>query len=195
MRGYNVTSTVVAVLAIAVAAFLGFKAYASPPVPTAPYAPSASPTALSPTTVPPTVTPTPTTCTVTTPTNDSQLVRDAIAKLNLPQVVGKLYPVVTPQDLLAYFSITGVDATHLVVDSDCATVQLEPVPSRSGFVPVNACNPTDRRYDGWRSALQAGGVTLSDQQGFPTGQWSMEGISWAPNPDDSPILAAPGVCN
>ena len=152
------------------------------------------PASLTPTNTP-THAPTPTSaCTVTTTSNDTTLVMAAIKKLNLPYVAGKPYPVVTPKDLLAYFSITGVDPTSLVVDSDCTTVQLEPVPSGNGFASVNACNPTNRRFDGWRSALQAGGITLTDQQGFPTGQSSVEGISWAPMSDNSPILAIPGVC-
>ena len=200
MRGYTALSIIAAVALVLAALFLGPILF--PPGTGSATSATATPvppadTAVPPTSVPPTpvpALPTPLVCTVTTPTHDPALVKAAIAKLNLPYVAGKPYPVVTPTDLLVYFSITGVDPASIVVDSDCTTLQLEPIASTTGFVSVSACNPTDRRYDGWRSANQATG-TISDQQGFPTGKWLMEGISWAPKADNSAIVAVSGACN
>jgi len=130
--------------------------------------------------------------------NDKVLVEATIRKLPLPYYVGKPYPVLTREQFLEYFSFVGVDPNQLVVDcADLVTIQIEPVANgNGGFIPFTGCNPTDRKFDGWRSSHQPDGVILniSQQQGFPTGFSLLEGASFAPNPDGSLINAVTGVC-
>jgi ribosome modulation factor len=127
--------------------------------------------------------------------HDPVLVNAAIAKLNLPRVDGKPYPVTNAAELLSYFSI-ALDPSVVEVDHDCTTLQIPPQKATGSIVPFIACNPTDRWFDGWRSSNQPDGSVLdmSSQQGFPTGTWLMEGVSFAPKPDGSDIVAIPGAC-
>ena len=130
-----------------------------------------------------------------TTSNDPDLQLLAISKQGVPRVADEPFPVLTVEQWFDYFDIEGVPTTALVVDSDCVTLQLEPVVVANGFLPYNACNPTNRRYDGWKSAYQPGfTLTFDRQKGFETGNWLMEAMSWAPNPDNSPILAVLGAC-
>lgn len=126
--------------------------------------------------------------------HDAILINEAIAKLNLPFVQGKPYPVTNASQLLEYFSIT-LASSVVEVDHDCTTIQIPPQRISGDITAFYACNPTDRVFDGWKSSMQDFGViTYDEQQGFPTGQWNMEGISFAPKPNGDPIEAVSGAC-